>query len=85
MPAENTDGHDWLAITAPNGDWGYQCIRCRLTAITRWHRIRFYEGKWSNFDGIEKCGAPGPCCLCNIKHPFCTELGSVLRCEGAAV
>ena len=25
--------HDWLAITAPNGEQGYQCQRCRLTAI----------------------------------------------------
>ena len=25
--------HEWLAITAPNGDQGYQCQRCRLTAI----------------------------------------------------
>src|SRR4249919_2651229 len=23
--------HDWLAFTAPNGDQGYQCQRCRLT------------------------------------------------------
>jgi hypothetical protein len=26
-------GHEWLAITAPNGEQGYQCQRCRLTAI----------------------------------------------------
>jgi len=25
--------HEWLAITAPNGEQGYQCQRCRLTAI----------------------------------------------------
>jgi hypothetical protein len=29
-----TDQHDWLQVTAPNGDRGYQCQRCRLTAIT---------------------------------------------------
>jgi hypothetical protein len=29
-----TDQHDWAQVTAPNGDRGYQCRRCRLTAIT---------------------------------------------------
>jgi hypothetical protein len=28
------DEHDWLQVTAPNGDRGYQCQRCRLTAIS---------------------------------------------------
>jgi hypothetical protein len=52
--------------------------------LPRWHRIRFYEGKWSNFDGIEKCGAPGPCFLCNTKHSFCTERGAVMTNAPAA-
>jgi hypothetical protein len=25
--------HDWIAVTAPNGDRGFQCSRCNLTAI----------------------------------------------------
>ena len=80
---KTTSEHEWLAVTAPNGDQGYQCINCSLTAITLWHRIRFYEGKWSTFDGVEKCVAPGSCFLCDTKHPFCTETGRVLQCEGA--
>jgi hypothetical protein len=27
-------GHDWRAVTAPNGDQGWQCQRCKLTAFT---------------------------------------------------
>jgi hypothetical protein len=26
--------HDWRRVTAPNGDQGWQCARCKLTAIT---------------------------------------------------
>lgn len=26
--------HEWLAVTAPNGDRGFQCRLCRLTRIT---------------------------------------------------
>jgi hypothetical protein len=26
--------HDWIAVTAPNGDCGFQCSRCKLTAIS---------------------------------------------------
>jgi hypothetical protein len=25
--------HNWIAVTAPNGDQGFQCSRCKLTAI----------------------------------------------------
>jgi hypothetical protein len=28
-----TTTHDWIAVTAPNGDRGFQCSRCKLTAI----------------------------------------------------
>jgi hypothetical protein len=26
--------HHWIAVTAPNGDCGFQCSRCKLTAIS---------------------------------------------------
>jgi hypothetical protein len=52
-------------------------------APKRWHRIRFYEGRWSNFDAIEPCKAPGACPLCDTKHAFCTEHGAVIPTESA--
>lgn len=33
-PMSQDDRHHWLAVIAPNGDRGYQCVRCRLTAIS---------------------------------------------------
>lgn len=51
------------------------------TAPKRWHRIRFYEGRYSNFDAIEPCKAPAACPLCDTKHPFCVEQGRVLSAE----
>jgi len=31
---QHADSHDWHPVTAPNGDRGFQCARCRLTAIS---------------------------------------------------
>lgn len=43
----------------------------------RYHRIRFYEGGWSNFDEIYEHKDRG-CIGCMYKHPFCTEHGKVI-------
>jgi hypothetical protein len=32
--------HAWLLVTAPNGDQGWRCARCRLTTITMTDRLR---------------------------------------------
>lgn len=55
------------------------------TTPKRWHRIRFYEGRYSNFDAIEPCKAPGACFLCDTRHPFCTEHGAIIETEKANV
>lgn len=49
------------------------------------HRIRFYEGRFSNFDLVEPClRVEGKACIgCMFKHPFCTETGRVL--DGAEI
>ena len=41
------------------------------------HRIRFYEGRWSSFDSIEECKKPGQCIGCMFKHPLCDENGRI--------
>lgn len=45
----------------------------------RWHRIRFYEGRWSTFDLVEECSRPGFCVGCTYKHPFCSETGRIIE------
>ena len=43
------------------------------------HRVRIYEGKFSNFDQIKECAKPEFCWGCEYRHPFCTEQGAVLE------
>lgn len=43
----------------------------------RYHRFRFYEGRWSNFDTIEACKSPKGCVGCIYKHPFCDQNGKL--------
>lgn len=46
----------------------------------RYHRIRFYPERWSNFDSVELCGKPGSCVGCQFDHPLCDKNGrTVLR------
>lgn len=44
-----------------------------------YHRVRFYEGKFSNFDQIKKCDRPAPCWGCQFKHPLCDTNGRVAK------
>jgi hypothetical protein len=53
-------------------------------AEKKYHRVRFYEGRWSTFDSIKECSRPGPCWGCEFKHPLCTELGAVTQAPGQA-
>lgn len=37
--SDKTILHDWQPVVTPNGDRGWQCRRCRLTAITLTERL----------------------------------------------
>lgn len=45
----------------------------------RYHRFRFYESGWSQFDGVEACTRPAWCCGCTYQHPFCNESGALIK------
>lgn len=42
-----------------------------------YHRFRFYQGRFSNFDLVEPCGKPGRCQACAIAVPLCDARGRV--------